>query len=159
MNLMLDTCVLSVLCHPKHPEKKALAGWIEAALNDDSTTVYVPAIADYELRRELIHLSLRSKEPRELKLLSLDALYGTLPFLELSDEAIKVAADLWAKARHSGVPTAPKEALDGDVILAAQALEVGATVVTHNVTHIARYCAAVDWRVTPALPAVPPPLP
>lgn len=155
MNLILDTCVLGVLCHPTSPDRAGLLAWIADTIRDGVTTVYVPAIADYELRRELIHLSLRSGVPRVRKLVSLDAIYGELPFLELSDDAIKVAADLWAKARHGGLPTAPDAALDGDVILAAQALEIDATVITDNVTHIARYCRAVDWRKTPAPPAAP----
>ena len=154
MKLVLDTCVLGVLCHPTDPDKPALLAWIAEALKDDATTIYVPAIADYELRRELIHLSLRSGVPKVKKLLLLDAIYGELPFLALSDEAVKSAAEMWAKARHGGLPTAPEAALDGDVILAAQAIEIGAVVITENVSHIERYCVAVDWRTTPS----PPPL-
>ena len=48
------------------------------------------------------------------------------------------AAKIWAAARRAGLPTAPSDALDGDVILAAQAvLSAGVrdvvTVATDNV--------------------------
>jgi hypothetical protein len=59
------------------------------------------------------------------------------------------AADLWAAARRAGKPTASHKAIDGDVILAAQALALGASpivVATGNVAHLARYVTAQDWR-------------
>jgi len=56
------------------------------------------------------------------------------------------AAELWAQARNRGTPTAPPEALDADVILAAQAERAGAIVATENVGHLARYVTARHWR-------------
>ena len=53
---------------------------------------------------------------------------------------------LWAETRHSGRPTAGKDALDGDVILAAQALEVGGVVVTENVQHFSSIVSACQWH-------------
>jgi hypothetical protein len=57
------------------------------------------------------------------------------------------AAELCATARRAGLPTAPPDALDGDVILAAQAmlsrgLGVAVTVATDNVGHLARFVDA-----------------
>jgi hypothetical protein len=62
-----------------------------------------------------------------------------------------LAADLWAQARKSGLPTAPPDALDGDVILAAQALLATGpgdvvTVATGNVGHLAQFVDAQPWE-------------
>jgi hypothetical protein len=46
-------------------------------------------------------------------------------------------------------PTADPQALDCDVILAAQALAMGATVVTDNVGHLALFVEAKSWRDIP----------
>jgi hypothetical protein len=60
------------------------------------------------------------------------------------------AATYWAQLRRVGQPTAADAALDGDVILAAQAAllaETGYTVViaTTNVKHIERLANARLW--------------
>jgi hypothetical protein len=47
------------------------------------------------------------------------------------------------------LPTAPREALDGDVILAAQALGVAGIVVTENVRHLSRFVASYRWQDVP----------
>jgi len=61
------------------------------------------------------------------------------------------AAELWAAARRAGRPTAPPEALDGDCLLAAQALLAAGsgdvvTVATDNVGHLARFVDARLWE-------------
>jgi predicted nucleic acid-binding protein len=55
------------------------------------------------------------------------------------------AAELWADARRHGVPTADPRELDGDAILAAQALQAQAIVVTDNVRHLSRFVEAKSW--------------
>ncbi len=45
------------------------------------------------------------------------------------------AAELWAESRSLGKPTADRKELYGNVILAAQALQIGGTVVTENPGH------------------------
>jgi hypothetical protein len=61
------------------------------------------------------------------------------------------AAEFWAEARRRGIPTADPKALDGDVILAAQATVIegdGGTVVvaTTNVGHLSRFVEAREWQ-------------
>jgi predicted nucleic acid-binding protein len=62
------------------------------------------------------------------------------------------AAELWADARKRGRPTADLNELDGDLILAAQALQVDAIVATENVGHLSLFVEAKHWKdmvVTP----------
>lgn len=58
---------------------------------------------------------------------------------------MRQAAEFWANSRRQGVPTADKQALDGDVILAAQALAVHGTIVTGNRKHLSRFVPAMDF--------------
>lgn len=65
---------------------------------------------------------------------------------------MRLAAELWAQVRSAGQPTAPPSALDGDVILAAQArhLNVSVIVATSNPGHLGRFVAADLWsNITP----------
>jgi hypothetical protein len=104
--------------------------------------VLVPEIADYEVRREL----LRANKVRGIA--RLDALIGLLEYLPLTTAAMRQAAVFWAQARQQGQPTADDKALDGGVILAAQALTLGLTdvvIATTNVSHLARFAPAALW--------------
>ena len=59
------------------------------------------------------------------------------------------AAKLWADARQSGQPTAGDNTIDGDVILAAQALSLGVddyVIATTNVGHLSRFAPAQLWN-------------
>lgn len=63
-----------------------------------------------------------------------------------------LAAQLWADARNRRKTTAEPNALDGDVILAAQAiLEVNAgnevVIATTNVGHLSQFVDAREWRL------------
>ena len=97
----------------------------------------VPEIADYEVRRELI------RARRTAGVARLDALIGQVEYL-----AITTSAMFWAAARQQGRPTAADPALDGDVILAAQAATLGRAgviVATTNVRHLSRFVPAKLW--------------
>ena len=65
--------------------------------------------------------------------------------MPLTTETMLKAAELWADARRRGVPTADPKELDGDAILAAQAIQVGAVVATDNVGHLSRFVDARNW--------------
>jgi hypothetical protein len=103
----------------------------------------VPEIADYEVRRELV----RASKSRAIE--RLDELCQGLRYQPLATSIMRDAAALWADARNRGAATAHDLALDGDVILAAQArdlAEQGSVVVaTTNVKHLARYVEARVW--------------
>jgi predicted nucleic acid-binding protein len=70
--------------------------------------------------------------------------------LSITDAALRRGADLWARARNSGRPTADPKALDADVLIAAQALDLGLPasgfiIATVNVGHLSRFAPADLW--------------
>ena len=78
----------------------------------------------------------------------LDDLIEIVGYLPLTTAVMRDAAELWAQVRQSGLPTADRHALDGDVILAAQARSIPAddvVVATTNVGHLARLVDAALW--------------
>jgi predicted nucleic acid-binding protein len=147
MRLLLDTTVLSRLCYPFREENRPLVEWFEEASRADSL-VCLPEISDYETRRGLLHLALRSGRSTTRSLQHLDRLGGFLFYLPLSTSIMQRAAGLWADARFKGLPTG--SSLDADVILAAQALEISdAAVVTDNLKHLRRFAPAYRWQEIP----------
>lgn len=120
----------------------ACAQWLQALIAADARII-VPEISDYEVRREL----LRAQKLKGLK--RLDELAGLLQYLPLSTAAMRQAAILWAKARQQGQPTAGDKALDGDVILAGQAMTLDASdvlIATTNIGHLSRFAPSDLWQ-------------
>lgn len=122
-----------------------MADWLSRCLLSASRVI-VPAIVYYEIKREL----LRAK--KTFGLARLDSFVTLTPgrYLPLTDEALRLAADLWATARQQGQLTADAKALDIDVILAAQALSFGAArdeviVATTNAKHLSQFVTAKRW--------------
>jgi predicted nucleic acid-binding protein len=146
MRLLLDTNVLTRLCHPHKDVNLNVNEWLEKILSSGPFTVIVPEIADYELRRGLMHLALKSGQPTTRSLLRLDLLIEKLEYLPLNTATMRRAAGLWAESRLTGRPTAVDIALDGDVLLAAQALEVSGVVVTENIRHLSRFVESLRWQ-------------
>jgi len=106
----------------------------------------VPAVADYEVRREL------KRAGKTKSIASLDAWNSGRPnrFLPLTQAAMELASTLWAQARNNGTPTADPKELDGDVLIAAQALDMGLdpdqfVIATVNVGHLALFVPAEHW--------------
>ena len=71
-------------------------------------------------------------------------------YLPVTTDSMHLAANLWATTRQEGRPTASPHALDGDVILAAQALTAfpngDFVIATGNVAHLSRYVPASLWQ-------------
>lgn len=158
MNLLLDTGILGQLCHPSKEKYRPVTEWLERVLiqGSESFQVFIPEIADYELRRKLLHLIYKGQATIK-SIERLDDLEKLLEYLPLDTETMRQAAGLWAAARRQGLPTAGDLALDGDVILAAQALAVQGCVITMNRQHLSRFVPAKDWTEmqTPPLPGTP----
>ena len=144
--VVFDTGILSALCRTGNIPIDALEcdAWVKD-LKINHWEVVLPGLADYEVRREL----LRAKKINSLTMLN--HLKLTHKFLAIEDQHMLLAATLWANARNNRLGTADPKALDGDVILCAQALSIAPNyasviVATNNVSHISRYCNAAEWR-------------
>lgn len=87
--LMLDTGPLAMLVHPR-PDR-AFAGWFAAAVAAEQIIV-IPEIADYELRRKLLHQDFKQSIAR------LDSLEAFLGYLPIDTATLRRAAELWAVA-------------------------------------------------------------
>lgn len=108
--------------------------------------VVVPAISYYEALRELERLNATGQIAR------LRDFCHAVPdrYLSLTDADLNLAAKLWGQCRNAGTPTAGVDALDGDVLLAAQALSLGLPVqdlivATTNPGHLSLFVPAELW--------------
>lgn len=143
--ILLDTGPLGMVTNPKaNPDCQACKQWL-SRLEAQGDRAALPEIADYELRRELI----RAGKTRGIK--QLDQLKTTILYFPITTEVILKAAELWAQARNQGYPTASPDAIDGDVILAAQAAILRSQgydtiIVTTNVGHLNRFTIAKTWQ-------------
>ena len=140
--VLLDAGPLGLVTNPRRSRLSvACAQWLQV-LVARGIRVLVPEIADYEVRRELLRANKMTGLGR------LDALANLLEYLPLTTAAMRQAALFWAQARQQGQPTADDKALDGDVILAAQAITLGVAdvvIATTNVGHLSRFAPAVLW--------------
>jgi predicted nucleic acid-binding protein len=144
--LFLDSGPLGLLTNPHRTEEIiAVNEWLGRWLLNGNR-VLVPAIVYYEIKRELL------RSGRTLGLDRLQAFVNAAPgrYVLLSDQALRLAAELWAESRRQGQPTADRAALDVDVILAAQVLSVGqplseVVLATTNPKHLSRFVPAQLW--------------
>jgi hypothetical protein len=145
MIVLLDTGPLGLVTNPRATAQNVACRLWATSLAAAGVKLLVPEIADYELRRELIRVN------RQRGIAYLDQLAATGGYVPLTTVAMRRAAALWAQARQMGAPTAPDLALDGDVILAAQALVLAVqeadqvVIATTNPGHLQRYAPAEEW--------------
>jgi hypothetical protein len=150
--VFLDTSPLGLVTQRagKTPEADACRAWVESLLLQ-GVSVFVPEIADYEIRREM------SRQKNTAGIARLDTFSAAVAgrYLPLSTSAMRRAADLWGQARSRGIVTAHPHALDGDVIVCAQALTLALpsgswVIATSNVAHLSHYAPADIWQnITP----------
>ena len=145
--IVLDTGVLGLVTHPSNKDKiQDCKKWFNLRLGE-GWVLCIPEIADYELRRKLLHLGSTKSLNR------LDELIEKIRYLPITTEVMRKAAEFWAEARKQGKPTAPSEALDGDIILAAQTVlqietnsPARVVVATDNVGHLEMFVNAKRWQ-------------
>lgn len=141
---LLDTNIVSKLLLPKHPENQNISMWFVGFLSTQKIKIYLPEIVSYETRRGL-HVK-KIKEPTFKGLERFESFSKYLNFLPINSNVFRIAEELWAKARCQGCPTADDKSLDADVLLAAQAIEIEACVITENVKHLEKYVATSHWE-------------
>lgn len=145
MMVLLDATPLGAVTNPAlTAETRDVSAWLENLLQY-RIRIFIPEIADYEVRREL----LRARKTQGIR--RLDALAARLECLPLTTAVMRRAAEFWATTRQRGRPTAPDHALDGDMILAAQATLLGGEgdqviIATSNVGHLSLFVDARHWR-------------
>lgn len=147
--VVLDTTPLSLLTQKEGVTEADVCKTWYASLLASGCQFFVPEIADYEMRREM------RRKHNAGAVRRLDSFSGAVPgrYLPLTTPAVRLAADLWAQARRTGHVTAPPEALDSDVLIAAQArLLVPAdfdladmVVATENARHFQGLAPALLW--------------
>jgi predicted nucleic acid-binding protein len=143
--VLLDSTPVGLITNPKAtPLAVECQQWLQSLL-DRGYHVILPEIIDYEVRRELLRVN-KIKSIRRL-----DDLKSALIYLPITTEVMLKAAQMWAQVRQQGKPTADDKALDGDVILAAQAIlisseEYPVIVATSNPKHLSLFVDARDWQ-------------
>ena len=148
MLVVLDSGPLGLLSNPTATGPAyAARDWATTRLRTGDL-LCVPEIADYEVRRELLRIG-KARGIRRL-----DTIKATARYAPLTTETMLLAAQLWADVRRRGQPTADPHALDGDVILAAQAMLLASAgdsvvVATMNAMHLTRFVDARAWEDIP----------
>ncbi|MFM2311768.1 MAG: hypothetical protein RLZZ04_1044 [Cyanobacteriota bacterium] len=141
--IILDAGPLGLITNPNlSSESVVCAQWLQTHITSRSRTI-IPEITDYEVRREL----LRANKTKGIA--RLDDLAKLIEYLPITTAAMHEAAKLWAQARQQGQPTAGDKTIDGDMILAAQAITLqvpDVVIATTNVGHLSRFIAAEVWQ-------------
>lgn len=143
--VLLDSGPLGLATNPRAAfEARRCTQWMQSLVGQ-GLDVAIPEIADYEVRREL----LRGGKTAGIR--RLDALKALSHYAPITTEAMLLAAEYWARVRRQGRPTADDRALDGDVILAAQATILAqqgdeVVIATTNVRHLSLFAEAREWQ-------------
>jgi predicted nucleic acid-binding protein len=140
---LLDTGPLGLLAHDCPAQRIPIQNWIVQEMTAGAN-FFISEVADYEVRRELTRL-VRSGQLPASRLSRLDQLATLCTYLPVSTSAWRLAADFWADARLQGMPTAGAAPLDAGALIAAQAREMIATVVTNNPKHLTRWVPVRVW--------------
>ena len=135
---MLDSGPLGRLTHADYSRNREYRAWL-AALLDHNIAVFLPEIADYEVRRNLIVENLTGS------LANLEALPSLINYVPIATADMHQAAELWATSRKTGRSVGDPRELNAGVIIAAQAIRLGATIATDNVGHLAQFVEARPW--------------
>ena len=135
---MLDSGPLGRLAHANPSRNVEVREWF-ASLRDANARFFVPEIADFEVRRSFLLENLTGS------LASLNGLVSLATYGPITTEDMRLAAQLWARSRKIGRSVGDPRDLNADVILAAQAIRLGALIATDNIGHLAQFTPAQRW--------------
>lgn len=144
--ILLDSAIVGMVTNPKvAPSNLECRYWLDS-VQKKGYILILPEIVDYEVRRELLRAG------KVKGIYKLNQLKANIRYLPINTETMLKASEFWAEARNRGKPTASPQALDGDVILVAQAAlvtEAGNKVIiaTTNIGHLLQFVDARDWRL------------
>lgn len=144
--VLLDSGPLGMVTNPRATSIALECQLWFDSLESRGYEAMLPEIADYEVRRELLRVG------KVASIRRLDLLKAAITYCPITTAVMLKAAELWAEARKRGRPTADPKALDGDVILAAQATLVAdegneVIIATTNVRHLSQFVDAREWRL------------
>jgi predicted transcriptional regulator len=93
LTVFLDTGPLGIVTNPRRPPETVTALTWAITMMREGHRFMVPAIADYEVRREL------ERAAKTAGLAALDAWNNAEPgrYLQLTDSALRLGAKLWAR--------------------------------------------------------------
>ncbi len=154
--ILLDSTPVGLITNPRNSRKNEQVQqcqmWFDWHLSEGNKFV-LPEIVDYEIRRELL------RADKQAGIQRLDGLKSIIIYLPITTKVMIKAAELWADIRKQGKPTADNKALDGDVILAAQAIILQETmllendlyndkviIATGNTKHLSLFTKAEEWN-------------
>ena len=121
-----DTNTIECILEKRRDAHIRIKEKLQAVLGQNALVIMSPVVF-YELARLLY------KKKAEKQLASLEKLVNFFNWCDLNRTTWESGSKLWANCRRKGKPTG--EGLDADVLIAAQAKEHDAIVVTENVRH------------------------
>jgi len=125
---LLDTNIISPILKKQGDDSERIKSKLKSILRENSDILISP-IVYYELARWLHH----RKAQKQLDFL--ENFIACHKWCDLKKDTWNIAAKLWAGCRRKSPPTPTGEGLDKDVLIAAQAKEHNAIVVTNNIRH------------------------
>jgi len=125
---LLDTNVISCILKKQEEAYLRIKSKLQTVLNQNATILVSP-IVFYEIKRGLYH------KKAEKQLAFFEQFVSCFDWCDLNKTTWDRGAKLWANCRKRGRPTDKDVGIDKDVLIAAQAKEHNAVVVTNNIRH------------------------
>ena len=123
---LLDTNVISCILKKREEAHLRIKRKLQTVLNQNATILVSP-IVFYEIKRGLYH------KKAEKQLAFFEQFVSCFDWCDLNKTTWDRGAKLWAECRKGGKVTGG--GIDKDVLIAAQAKEHNAVVVTDNIRH------------------------